>query len=635
MLMSLLTGMYMSSTVRRLSVSKELGEEGQYLATVVESAPIVLHALDGDGKITLSVGQGLKALELEPGQLVGQSVLEAYRDTPSVVADNRRALSGERFTSVLELGDATFETHYAPVMDNSGNVEAMIAVGVDITSRRHAEGEIAKLAKFPEENPNPVMRISSDGVIQYANSPSAPLTGVLGHVGEVVSQSFRPVINDCLDSKSLQEIDINAGQQVYACVLWPDEEGEYVNVYATDVTEAKASQDALEASHTRLSETLTALREAQEQLVQQERLRALGTMASGIAHDFNNALSPILGYTELLLGRTEILNDKEKVTRYLESMNTAAKDATQVVSRMRDFYRHRDEKTDAFVPVNLNAVVANAISLSQPRWKDMVSSKGIDIRLATELASDPPAVLGNDAELRTALTNLIFNAVDAMPEGGTLTLSTRLAQEEAVIEVSDTGMGMTNEVKARALEPFFTTKAGSGTGLGLASVFGTMQRHGGTIDIQSAPGEGTTVILRFLLDSSAKQSSVENKTTTRQESQRILVVDDEAALRDLLREYLGGDGHIVQTATDGREGLQKFKKDEYDVVLTDRGMPEMSGDQLAAAIKELAPEIPVIMLTGFGEMMEVAEEKPVGVDIILSKPVTLSQLREAMEKVTR
>jgi len=398
-----------------------------------------------------------------------------------------------------------------------------------------------------------------------------------------------------------------------------------------DITEQKRAEESLRESNRRLEEALAELKATQQQVLQQERLRALGEMASGIAHDFNNALSPVLGFSELLLDLPENLDDNEKVTRYLRMINTAALDAANVVRRLREFYRSREEN-EILLPVNLNQLVEQAVSLTQPRWKDQALASGITIRVETDL-NQLPLVGGNEAEIREVLTNLIFNAVDAMPQGGTITLRTRPDDAHVVLEISDTGTGMTEEVRQRCLEPFFSTKGKRGTGLGLSMVYGIIQRHHGTLVIESEPGEGTTFTIRLPVQKEQKAGTRRQETEGPSRRLQILVVDDEPPVRAVVTDYLTGDGHSVESATNGSEGLQKFLGGWFDVVVTDQAMPEMAGDQLAAAIKRVAPNKPVILLTGFGDLMIAAGERPGGVDIILSKPVTLNALRQALAKV--
>ncbi len=393
--------------------------------------------------------------------------------------------------------------------------------------------------------------------------------------------------------------------------------------------ERKRAEEALRRSNRHLEQALTELRRTQAQVAQEERLRALGQLASGIAHDFNNALVPISGFSELLLAQPQYQQDKKKLTEYLRGINTAAQDAAGVVSRLREFYRKREGETD-HLPVKLHDIVAQAISLTQPRWKDEAEAASIAIDIETDLQEGPP-ILGNEAELREVLVNLILNAVDAMLNGGTITIRTRLDGKDAVVEVSDTGVGMSEDVRQRCFEPFFSTKGKGGTGMGLAMVYGTIQRHEGTIDVESEQGKGTTFFIR-LPARKARKAKTKKKAPASTTPLHVLLVDDEPSVLQVVTAFLTSDGHTVETATNGREGLEKLRAGTLDLVVTDRAMPGMSGDQLAAAIKTIRPT-PVILLTGFGDMMHVTGEKPAGVDLIVSKPVSLAALRQAVAKV--
>jgi len=379
--------------------------------------------------------------------------------------------------------------------------------------------------------------------------------------------------------------------------------------------------------------TVAELKQTQQQIIQQERLSALGQLASGIAHDFNNALTPILGFSELLLTRPERLEDRETARGHIEMINTAARDAAAVVAHLREFYRKRDD-SDSFAPAHLDDIVGQGLSLTQSKWKDEAQMKGVTIRVKTDLQKVPP-VSANESDLREALTNLLLNAVDAMPEGGTLTISTRVDSDQVVLAVRDTGTGMTEEVKQRCLDPFFTTKGVDGTGMGLAMVYGIIRRHEGSMDIVSEPGKGTTFTIRLPIQ--MRSSTGVNGASPSHGPDRalnVLVVDDEPMVRQLVTEYLTGDGHTVETATNGRKGLERFFKGKFDLVVTDRAMPEMSGDQMAEAIKAEAPGTPVILLTGFGDIMMAKDEKPSGAALIVAKPVTMGDLRKAVAMVT-
>lgn len=395
--------------------------------------------------------------------------------------------------------------------------------------------------------------------------------------------------------------------------------------------ELEVTNEELVARNAALQAALADLKTTQQHVIQQERLRALGQMASGIAHDFNNALVPILGFCELLQIRPAILADRPKALAYLESIETAAKDAASVVGRLREFYRPNDE-VKPFAPVDLKRLVEQTITLTRPRWKEQAQANGATIDVVIELEAVAP-IAGEESALREVLTNLIFNAVDAMPAGGTLTLRTFREGDCGALEVTDTGVGMTEEVRQRCLEPFFSTKGEHGTGLGLSMVFGIVQRHSGHLDLRSTPGQGTTFHIALPLMNAPTSRPAEARAPASQRPLRILVVDDEAPVRDTLSAILATEGHEVELAVDGTDGLKHFSASRFDVVISDKAMPGMNGDQMAAAIKTLAPKTPIILLTGFGLFYD-KQEFP-HIDVLISKPVRIPILREALATATK
>ena len=402
---------------------------------------------------------------------------------------------------------------------------------------------------------------------------------------------------------------------------------------AADVAERKRAEQRLQESKRRLEQALADLKATQQQVLQQERLLALGQMASGVAHDFNNTLTPILGYTELLLGDPRCDADPEKRRRFIKVINTAAKDAANVVRRLREFYRSQDEQEPAG-EVDLNALIEEAIVLAQPRWRDQALAHGAAIRIETSL-SDVARVAGVEPEIREVLTNLIFNAVDAMPRGGTITLRTRRDGDRVALDLADTGTGMSEEVRRRCLEPFFSTKGKKGTGLGLAMVYGIVNRHEGSLAIESAPGQGTTFTIHLPVwtQGAAGPAVLDAEPVPR--SLEVLLVDDDPGAREVVAEYLTADGHVVRMAGDGREAWETFLQGRFDLVITDQAMPEMNGDDLAAAIKQVAPAVPVILLSGFADFRREGADAGCGADIAVGKPITLAALRQAVAHCMR
>jgi signal transduction histidine kinase/ActR/RegA family two-component response regulator len=393
-----------------------------------------------------------------------------------------------------------------------------------------------------------------------------------------------------------------------------------------------------------LQQAYDEVRRSQQSVMQHERLRVLGQMASGIAHDINNALSPVALYTETLLEEDDSLSPRARA--YLEISQRAIEDVAQTIARLTAFYRDREPEL-ALVPVDVNTLVPQVVDLTRARWYDIAQERGVVIAMRTDLAPDLPAIMGIESEIREALTNLVFNAVDAMPDGGTLTVRTLVtpgradsplagASQVVHLEITDTGVGMDDEARRRCWEPFFTTKGERGTGLGLAMVYGVVQRHNAQIEIASAAGEGTTMRLSFAaLGPGHEVSTLVPDALARPRPLRILVVDDDPVLIKALGDSLAGDGHAVVRAPGGQAGIDAFGAahggdEPFDVVLTDLGMPLVDGRAVARAVKRLSPSTPVILLTGWGQRLSEHPETLPFVDRVLSKPPKLRELREAL-----
>jgi signal transduction histidine kinase len=374
------------------------------------------------------------------------------------------------------------------------------------------------------------------------------------------------------------------------------------------------------------------LRQTQQAVLQQERLSALGQMASGIAHDINNAISPALLYVENLLESDADLSPRAR--KSLPVVMQAIEDVAATVARLREFYRPGDLHA-ALVPVQLNTLVEQVIELTRARWSDMPQRRGVVITVDRQLAAHLPAVLGSESELREALTNLVFNAVDAMPEGGVLTLRTAAEPDTVCLEVKDTGIGMDDETSRKCLEPFFTTKGERGTGLGLAMVYGTAKRHGAEVSISSAPGKGTAMRLQFPIPApQEKPDESVPRFGIIPTGLRLLLIDDDVQLMRSLRETLELDGHEITTAADGQGGIDAFRAAQTDApfaaVITDLGMPRIDGRAVARAVKEISPVTPVILLTGWGRRPESGDEALPNIDRVIGKPPKLRELRAAL-----
>jgi signal transduction histidine kinase/uncharacterized membrane protein affecting hemolysin expression len=395
--------------------------------------------------------------------------------------------------------------------------------------------------------------------------------------------------------------------------------------------------------HKDLETAYNELRQTQATVLQQERLKALGQMASGIAHDVNNALSPVVGFSDIILQGDFGLDSRGK--KYLKYIRTAGEDIAHIVARLREFYRTREDN-ESLQQLNVNALVDQVVEMTRPRWRDIPQSNGVTIEIQTDLAADVSEMPGIESEIREAFTNLVLNAVDAMPRGGKIVLRTRQLRSQAndkyqkyiTVEVCDSGTGMNDETRKRCLEPFFSTKGKRGTGLGLAMVYGVMKRHEGSIEIQTELGKGTTFRLLFPIRSHLNKEKLGDGDVPITPLQ-ILCIDDEPLLRELIKEILERDGHEVEVSDGGQSGLDEFRLARergrpFDVVITDLGMPYLDGRQVAKAVKQESPNTPVVMLTGWGAFMKEDGNAPELVDGILSKPPRSRELREMLSRLS-
>jgi signal transduction histidine kinase/ActR/RegA family two-component response regulator len=386
--------------------------------------------------------------------------------------------------------------------------------------------------------------------------------------------------------------------------------------------------------YTALEQAYNDLRRTQQTVMEQERLRVLGQMASGIAHDINNALSPVALYTESLLEREANLSPRTRA--YLETTQRAIGDVAHTVGRMREFSRPNEPQL-MLMPVELNALVGQVLDMTRARWSDMPQQRGVVINLQTDLDPVLPQVAGIESEIREALTNLIFNAVDSMTTGGTLTLRTKTAGGRVRVQVQDSGVGMDEETRRHCLEPFFTTKGERGTGLGLAMVYGVAQRLNAALEVESAPGVGTTVSLNFPATTVRNQPAQIARPAVAIARLRILLVDDDPLIIRSLQAILEEDGHAVTTANGGQAGIDTLSAaaegdEQFAVVITDLGMPYVDGRKVASAVKARS-DTPVILLTGWGQRLMEDDDIPANVDRVLSKPPKLYQLRAALSEL--
>ncbi len=408
--------------------------------------------------------------------------------------------------------------------------------------------------------------------------------------------------------------------------------------YLKNIEASTAAAELAERHVAELSHHIAEQERLRQQFSQLEKLSALGELASGVAHDFNNTLAGILGRAQLML-RTD---DPVKLTRGLQIIIKTAEDGAKTVKRIQDFARQRRDHD--FAPVAVDQLLLDVSEMTRPRWKDHAEANNVYIRLNLQINTNS-LVRGDESELREVLVNMVFNAVDAMPGGGTLTLATEETGEHVFVSVSDTGSGMTPEVRSRIFDPFFTTKGKAGNGLGLAVSYGIIHRHEGEIEVETEPGRGATFRIKLPI---AKGTLKEAETTAETSSAaqtlslvaepsraRVLIVDDEPHVLELLCEMVQSEGCEVIAASDGAGALALFEAGSFDAVFTDIGMPGMSGWELARAIRERDAKIPLAVITGWGDAVGSDEQSEARVNWVVTKPFSMQRVSEIVQDIGR
>jgi PAS domain S-box-containing protein len=640
--------------------------------------------------------------------LFSREAADAFRTMDQRVAEAGHAITEEE-TAPQHDGPHAYLSVKAPLRDGTGRTYAVFGISTDITERKHAEerlrsqlerlnlldqttraiaerqdlGSIFRVVirsledRLPidfgciclYDSTLPALSVACVGAKSQllaaqlaiaehtrididANGLARCVRGELVHEADIGELSFAfPARLAQAGLRSLVLAPLVVENRVFGVMIAARREGRSFSSSDCEFLRQLSQHVGLAAHqaqlYTALQHAYDDLRQTQQTVMQQERLRAVGQMASGIAHDINNALSPAALYAQSLLEGDSNLSTQARDK--LVVIQRAIDGVASTVARMRDFCRPRDSES-ALAPVDLNRTLQQVLDLTRARWSDMPQERGVVIRMQTGFDTDLPMIQGAESEIRDALTNLVLNAVDAVPNGGTIMLRS-FAVAPAVprpiaatrpshvsVEVCDTGIGMSEAVRSRCLEPFYTTKGERGTGLGLAMVYGMIQRHGAELQIDSEPGAGTTMRLIFPIatDTPDLQSTIAVQPLR---SLRILLIDDDPLVLEALQATLTQDGHSVVIADGGQTGIDAFttaqrQAERFAVVITDLGMPNVDGRTVATAIKSIAPATPVILLTGWGHRLQADNDLPEHVDRVLSKPPKIAELRTALAQVT-
>ena len=625
-----LTGAFSWIVARRYEIEGDLRRSQQRLQAVLSSLPVVLWAMNRDGNITLAEGSGLEVLDIQPRQLVGQSLFERYRDVPEAIANARRVLAGETFTGAVTLGNVVVETRYSPLRDHQGLVTGAIGVSLDVTERQAAQETLRaseqRLQTIIDAEPACVKLVSRDGVVLDVNRAGLEMLGAKA-LSDVKGRPVKDIVHpDDVDRFFEVHDAAVAGRPGRAefRITGFDSSEHWVDsrMVPFDVTGTPGSERGVLS----VTSDVTERKQLEAQLQQAQKLEAIGLLAGGIAHDFNNLLTAIGGYTEIVLAS---FDERDRRREDLLEVSKAAQRAAALTRQLLAVSRRQ-----VLQPTVLDV---NAMVTSIQKLLHRTVPENIDIQL--DLTSAANMVRADRGQLEQVVLNLGINAGDAMPRGGRLTIAAQSVDVDHLaaarrppmppgryvrLVVSDTGTGMAPETQAHIFEPFFTTKAGgTGTGLGLATVYGIVKQSNGFIWVDSAVGRGTTfeIYLPAVDDSVEAELPAARTSQFTGGSQTILLAEDDGAVRRFARQILTTHGYTVLYARDGDEALAVARghSGTIDLLVTDVVMPGLSGRDLAARLSVERPDVRVLYTSGYSEQMIIRSGLNTGLTL-LPKP---------------
>jgi len=630
--------------------TKDLMETRDFLNNIFKTSADAIMVSDAQGFITMVNEAAVTLTGYAPDELIGK-----HSEELSAKGEPYQQRGRNFITLLLQEGFVTgFETRWikkdarpveveiniALLKNGAGATIGSVAIVRNITERKRSEQETKEARDFLEN----VIKTSVDGII--ITDARGHLTMVNEAVVRITGFSQDELIGKhAVDLSSHGTTHKERGKEffskLYECSSLIGFEDRWVRKDQKPI-EVEINAALLKDHEGTTTGSVASIRDITEKkefdkvLIQSEKLRSLGELAGGVAHDFNNILAAILGRVQLLknqmeppTGKGERRKSAFNLKKGLEVIEKASLDGAETVRRIQKFSKKAD--SEYFLPLDVNEIIDDALEFTKLRWKNEAESKGIIITIRQDFTSLPPT-LGNAPELRELFTNLISNAVDAMPQGGEIRIKTFTAHNQAVITIEDTGIGIPEAIHERIFDPFFTTKGLQSTGLGLSVSYGIINRHQGTIKVNSVESKGTTFTIRIPLAEKIPEKKKTKAAPKKYKKAHILVIEDDKEVAELLHDILRNAGHQVEVVHDGFEGIKAFKKKKYDLVFSDLGMPKMSGWQVAKEIKDIDHKTPVAIITGWQINMSDDEVKKSGVDLVVNKPFQLERVLQLVEE---
>lgn len=585
---------------------------------------------DQSGKLVRVNRAGAAMDKAHPESLLGQQCCDILRTTSDgaacIVEQSLRQSESINLEIVPQHLDRPVLVTVEPVHDERGQVAGAVCTARDLSELRKVEAVARErqslLNNIMESAREAIYALDKEGNYKWCNQAMLDMTGY--ELDAIIGHHFLERTHDDDREMRIERFAaalLGEAQSFESRYIAQDGSVRFASVNSAPIVVDGETNGVLGIAH-----DITEQKQERDRAARADKLRALGQLASGVAHDFNNSLAAILGRAQLILRRVK----DEELVRSLGIIVTAAEDAASTVRRIQTFARK--SVAAELELLDVGGLLGDAIEITRTRWQNEARAEGSNVEVT--LNAEPDLfTLGNASELREVFVNLIVNAVDAMPQGGSLTICCNRNGNRLRLRFADTGSGMKEEVRERVFEPFYTTKGVHGTGLGLAVSYGIIERHQGLISVESKLGRGTTFYIDLPHAEAAELAPAETKADAHTPSLSVLVVDDEQFVRETLAEMLVDLDHRVVTVEGGREALLKVSSGDFDLVFTDLAMPEMDGWETARAIHKQKPGLPVVLVTGYGATAQPPSGELDLVAGIIGKPFDFDQVTGTIARV--
>ncbi len=631
-----------TAIIRDIGERREAVEHLRKLAHAMEFSPSTIVITDTAGRIEYANPKFT--------QLTGYSIEEAIGKNPSILKSGKTSSKvyeelwktikngnewrGE-FCNRKKNGDLYWESaSISPVKNDKGVITNFVAIKNDITVRRQT---VKKLKESEAKLHNIMASLYEVSIIIYDRDgkilelwSSPEMNKRYGmHAVDTVGRSIRDFVPPDQIEQRLAEIHrvFDSGEKILL---------EYVAVFPGGCFWQEASLCRMQDSIGNITGVIGFIRDVTKRkkmegaILQSEKLNSLGTITAGIAHEFNNILGIVLGSAEVLEGGH---NDERALKRGLVDIIKACDDGGVIVKRMRAFSDVEVKQSDCIL-YDVGHIIKDAIDFTMPRWKHVAQISGTKFHIDTDGMKNTPEIFCNPTELREVFVNLINNAINAMPDGGSIFFSMMSYQNKVLISVSDTGIGMTEYVKKNVFDPFYSTRKPQGTGLGMSIAYSIIKRHGGNIEVESEVGKGAT----FTLSIPISKAVVQRAELSEQISEiackkfRVLVIDDERRMCETLKKFFSKDGHMVKTASNGAYAIELAGREEFDLVLCDLAMTDTNGYDVIKVLNRTEYRPVIGIITGWNEELPLLEKEEFKVDFVVRKPFSFSELAKKINE---